>query len=211
MNNEVRQQKSTTCCATTAEKRLDEKYWNDQYAAQETGWDLGTVSPPIRSYIDTLTEKNIRILIPGCGNSYEAEYLLQNGFTNVTVIDIAPLVVEKLRKKFENNTGIRIIHADFFDHDEKYDLILEQTFFCALLPPLRNSYVKKMSELLNDKGVLAGVLFNRNFEKNPPYGGSREEYETLFQPAFQIQKMETCNNSYPARANTELWIEFIKK
>jgi hypothetical protein len=48
------------------------------------------VSPPIKAYIDTLKNKDIAILIPGCGNTYEAAYLLlEQGFTNVTVIDIA--------------------------------------------------------------------------------------------------------------------------
>lgn len=72
------------------EKILDQEYWNKQYTSNTTGWDLGKVSPPIKEYIDTLEDKNTSILIPGCGNTYEAEYLLEKGFTNVTVIDIAP-------------------------------------------------------------------------------------------------------------------------
>lgn len=52
------------------EKRLDQEYWDKQYTSDATGWDLGTVSPPIKEYIDTLKEKNSNILIPGCGNSY---------------------------------------------------------------------------------------------------------------------------------------------
>jgi hypothetical protein len=53
---------------------LDQEYWDTQYISNTTGWDLGEVSPPIKSYIDTIEDKNISILIPGCGNSYEAEY-----------------------------------------------------------------------------------------------------------------------------------------
>jgi hypothetical protein len=34
------------------------------------------VSLPIKAYIDTLKDKDIAILIPGCGNTYEAAYLL---------------------------------------------------------------------------------------------------------------------------------------
>ena len=75
---------------------LDQEYWDTQYISNTTGWDLGEVSPPIKSYIDTIEDKNISILIPGCGNSYEAEYLLKNHFTNVTVIDFAPTLVKNL-------------------------------------------------------------------------------------------------------------------
>ena len=93
----------------SCEKPLDQQYWDSQYKAKSTGWDLGEVSPPIKSYIDTLENKNCRILIPGCGNTYEAEYLLQKGFTNVTVIDIAPTLVENIKQKFANNSNIKVV------------------------------------------------------------------------------------------------------
>ena len=69
---------------------------------KKTGWDLGTVSPPIKAYRDTLANKNLRILIPGCGNSYEAEYFVKKGFTSITVIDIAPTPVIILQEKFKD-------------------------------------------------------------------------------------------------------------
>ena len=189
---------------------LDEKFWNNQYLSSTTGWDLGEVSPPIKSYIDALENKNISILIPGCGNSYEAEYLLSKGFTNVTILDIAPLLAENLRKKFIDTEYIKIVQGDFFEHQTTYDLIIEQTFFCALPPTMRFKYVQKMHGLLNKNGILVGLLFNRTFENSPPFGGSREEYELLFKSAFNTIKLETCKNSFPKRANTELWIELKK-
>lgn len=193
------------------ENSLDENYWNTRYETKTTGWDIGEVSPPLKSYIDTIENKNAAILIPGCGNCYEAEYLLSKGFTNITLIDIAPLLVEKLQNKFAGNSNIKIVLGDFFDHHAKYDYIIEQTFFCALPPSMRINYVYKMSELLNVKGVVAGVLFNRVFEGGPPFGGSKEEYKNLFAPVFNIIKMETCTNSIDARSNTELWFELQLK
>ena len=53
--------------------------------------------------------KNISILIPGCGNSHEAEYLLSQGFTNITVIDIAPTLVAAISEKFADNENIKVI------------------------------------------------------------------------------------------------------
>lgn len=76
---------------------LSQDYWNIRYQTEETGWDLKTISPPLKSYIDQLTNKNLRILIPGCGSGYEAEYLLKQGFKDVTVIDFAPLAVQKMQ------------------------------------------------------------------------------------------------------------------
>ena len=199
-----------TCCVKSCEKPLDQSYWDLQYQSETTGWDLGTISPPIKAYVDQLKDTTISVLIPGCGNTYEAEYLLEKGFANITVIDIAPTLVEKLKEKFKNTTAIRIIQGDFFEHKGSYDLILEQTFFCALPPQMRQKYVWKMHQLLADEGILAGLLFNKTFESGPPFGGSKEEYEKLFKDAFHYIKMEVSPNSIAPRANTELFFELKK-
>jgi methyl halide transferase len=201
----------TQCCVTQCERQLDKTYWDNQYIANTIGWDLGKVSPPIKTYIDTITNKNATILIPGCGNTYEAEYLLQLGFTNITVIDIAPTLVENLQKKFAYNTNINVVLGDFFDHSGSYDYIIEQTFFCALPPTMRLQYVFAMHQLLKPNGSLIGLLFNRTFEAGPPFGGNKTEYENLFQAQFSFLQFDTAVNSIPARANTELFIELLKK
>lgn len=198
------------CCVVSCDLPLDKTYWDNQYQANATGWDLGQISPPIKSYIDTIQNKEAKILIPGCGNTYEAEYLLQKGFTNITVIDIAPTLVENLKQKFANNTNITIVLGDFFEHQGSYDYIIEQTFFCALPPTMRQKYVWKMHRLLSNYGKLIGLLFNREFEVSPPFGGSLNEYEQLFQKAFVFNSISVAGNSISSRANTELFFEFQK-
>lgn len=198
------------CCVKVCDTPLDQDYWNNQYLNDTIGWDLGVVSPPIQSYIDTLQDKNIRILIPGCGNTYEANYLLEQGFTNITVIDIAPTLVSNLKIKFKNNPNITILLGDFFEHEGSYDLIIEQTFFCALPPTMRQKYVWKMHQLLAKKGKITGLLFNRTFENSPPFGGSQEEYECLFKASFDFIHLDKCYNSVTPRAGSELFIELQK-
>ncbi len=199
------------CNVVSSDIPLDASYWESQYEAKKTGWDLGTVSPPIKAYIDTLANKNLRILIPGSGNSYEAEYLVKKGFINITVIDIAPTLVAVLQEKFKNKPEIQVILGDFFEHQGEYDLILEQTFFCALPPSMRQKYIFKMHQLLAKDGILAGLLFDRYFESGPPFGGSQTEYKLLFKDAFESLKMETAHNSIAPRANSELFFELKKK
>lgn len=202
--------KEITCCTDICEIPLDAAFWNDKYETNQIGWDLGLVSPPIQSYFEKVENKNAKILIPGCGNCYEAECLLQLGYKNITLIDIAPLLVENLKKAYKDNPNINIILGDFFEHQGKYDYIVEQTFFCALPPFMRQQYVAKMHQLLGEKGKLVGLLFNRDFEGGPPFGGSQNEYENLFKEAFFFHKVSTAENSVAPRANSELFIEFEK-
>lgn len=195
-----------------AKQTLDQTFWENRYVLKETGWDLGEVSPPLKAYIDQLTDKNLRILIPGCGNTYEAEYLLNKGFTNITVIDISPTLIDNLKTKFKNNTNITIVLGDFFALEGVFDLIIEQTFFCALDRSLRQLYCDKMNALLSNSGKLVGLLFNREFETaGPPFGGCEEEYRQLFSEAFDIVTLSNSYNSYFKRANAELFTIFKKK
>jgi SAM-dependent methyltransferase len=186
-------------------------FWDDCYLNNETGWDMHHVSPPLKGYIDSLKNKDLKILIPGCGNAYEAEYLLEKGFKNITLVDFSAVVTSRLKEKYKDK-AIKIVNENFFDHGGKYDLILEQTFFCALDPSLREKYAEKSCELLNDGGKLAGVLFNKKFASvEPPFTATDEEYKKLFKPFFTFSKFESCKNSIASRLGFELFIEFEKK
>jgi SAM-dependent methyltransferase len=191
---------------------LNENYWNNRYLENQTGWDLQQVSPPIKNYIDQLRDTSKSILIPGCGNAHEAEYLAQQGFTKITLIDIAPALVASLQQKLQHYPQINIIQGNFFEHAGSYDIILEQTFFCALHPTLRQQYVAKMHQLLHNNGKLVGVLFDTVFEKEePPFGGNAAQYKLLFEPYFTLQQFESCYNSYSKRQGTELFVILQKK
>ncbi len=189
-----------------------EAFWNHKYLSGETGWDIGQVSTPIKEYIDQLSDKNLKILIPGGGNSYEAEYLFEKGFNNVFVVDISSIPLKNLTERLPSFPKENLLHADFFELEDTFDLILEQTFFCALDPSLREAYTDKMHQLLKPDGKLVGLLFNIPLnDDKPPFGGNKDEYEKLFSEKFKIEKMETAYNSIPPRAGNELFFKLRKK
>lgn len=191
---------------------LTDKYWNNRYEINDFGWDLGEVSAPLKKYIEQLNNKDLKILIPGAGNAYEAELLYKLGFKNVYVLDFAEAPLQNIKKRLPDFPDSQLIQQDFFDHHGQYDLILEQTFFCAINPNLREKYVKHMKTLLKPYGKLVGLLFNDilNIDK-PPFGGSKAEYEKLFPELFDIKKMEPCYNSIKPREGRELFIIFQNK
>lgn len=191
---------------------LNSEYWVKRYQNQETGWDTGIITTPLKEYFDQIKDKSIKILIPGCGNSYEFEYLIQNGFTNVTVLDYAQNPLENIKKRIPNCNDNQLVCSDFFDHNEQYDLIIEQTFFCALHPDFRNKYVIKMHNLLRNNGKIVGLLFQFPLsESGPPFGGSKKEYLELFSNLFEIKTLETAHNSIKPRQGNELFFIFTKK
>lgn len=207
-----KKEKDIQCCVTQCETPLDQSYWNTRWENSETGWDIGQASPAITEYMKQYPDRNAAILIPGCGNAYEAEYLVASGFTDITLIDIAPKAVETLKEKFSGTPQVKVLCGDFFGHEGKYDLIIEQTFFCAIPPGRRKAYAQKTASLLHENGKIIGVLFDKQFDQPfPPFGGCPCEYIPIFEPHFIINTMDGCYNSIPPRKGSEVFINLIKK
>ncbi len=191
---------------------LTKEYWNNRYEVNDFGWDVGDVSTPLKTYIEQLDNKDLTILIPGAGNSYEAEFLFKNGFKNVYVLDFAEAPLRNIKNRLPDFPDKHLIQQDFFEHHGQYDLIIEQTFFCAINPTLREQYVTHMRSLLKPGGKLVGLLFDDvlNADK-PPFGGNKQEYQELFSPLFYIKKMEPCYNSIKPREGRELFVMMQQK
>lgn len=198
------------CFKTNEFMELNANYWDTRYQECQIGWDLGQVSPPIKEYCDQLVDKTIKILIPGAGNAYEAEYLFNQGFSNVFIVDFAQTALDGFSERNPTFPKEQLLCSDFFELNDTFDLILEQTFFCAIDPSLRLKYVQKMSALLRGNGRLVGVMFNRDFDGGPPFGGNKEEYVSLFNPYFSEISFEECCNSITPRKGSELFVKCLK-
>jgi len=191
---------------------LSADFWDNRYQTNDIGWDLGTISPPLKAYFNQLTNLDLKILIPGGGNSYEAEYLFNKGFKNVYVVDLSQTALDNLIARVPDFPSSNLILNNFFDLNMTFDLIIEQTFFCAINPSLRADYAKKASDILNVNGKVAGLLFDATLNTtHPPFGGSKKEYLDYFKPYFDIKIMDASYNSIKPRAGKELFFVIQKK
>jgi hypothetical protein len=181
--------------------------WQARYESGETGWDIGHVSTPLKTYFDQLENKELKILVPGGGNGYEAAYLHQQGFENVFLLDIAPKPLSDFSTNHPYFPKEHLIAGNFFEHKQSYDLIVEQTFFCAINPSDRQEYAQKTHELLLPKGKLMGLLWSVPLNADhPPFGGSKAEYLNYFNPLFNIHVLDNAYNSIQPRAGRELFL-----
>lgn len=194
------------------EELFDAGYWQHRYQSNETGWDTGSITTPLKEYFDQLDKKDLRILIPGCGNGYEAEYLFHQGFEQVCLADIAEAPLQNFAHRVSAFPKEHLLQQDFFALQGEYDLIVEQTFFCALPPVLRPAYARQCAALLKKGGKLMGLLFDTEFKpEGPPFGGDREEYRKYFAPYFTFLHFERAYNSIPPRQGRELFMLLQKK
>jgi methyl halide transferase len=192
---------------------LNKEYWDSRYHDEtKPHWDAGEITTPLKEYFDQLTNKDVKILIPGCGNGHEAEYLFGKGFENICLLDWSDKALKDFSERNSDFPVQNLIAEDFFSHEGNYDLIIEQTFFCSLPYNQRKDYFIKINSLLNPGGKLAGVLFDYDFGKQePPFGGSREEYLSYIKDLFRIRVFENCYNSIKPRSGRELFMILEKK
>lgn len=107
---------------------LNESYWTERYSSNQLGWDIGYPSPAITAFMDQVNDKSVKILIPGCGNAYEASYLWKKGFKNVYLLDFSALPLNKFSEENPHFPKSQLWNINFFDAEGKFDYIIEQTF-----------------------------------------------------------------------------------
>ncbi len=194
----------------TTNYKYPPEYWNRFFKENQLGWDVGYVSTPLKKYFDQLEDRSIKILIPGSGSGWEAEYLFSQGFRNVFYHDFSPLAHKAFLKRNPKFQQEQMLLGYFFTLEGGFDMIVEQTFFSSIPRNRRKDYARQVYHLLNPGGKFAGLLFNHEFHHNyPPFGGSHNEYNTLFFNLFQIKTFEVAFNSIKPREKREFF--FILK
>jgi cyclopropane fatty-acyl-phospholipid synthase-like methyltransferase len=190
--------------------------WQRHYDEGDLGWDLGQVAPPFIKLFESKTILPGKTLIPGCGRGHEVIYLAENGF-EVTAVDYSPGAVNHLKSTVqERNLKCEVLHLDFFgidsSHNGVYDLLIEQTFFCAISPEQRSSYVSTVARALKKGGMLAGLFYNTGEEEGgPPFNTTREDIKKYFSDSFEIRQLSKAEDSAEQRKNKEWLAILIKK
>ena len=189
---------------------MNSAYWDQRYQQGQTGWDIGYANPVLVHYVLDHYSKDSHILIPGAGRAYEAEALWKAGYKRVHPCDFAPSSKREFLERVPDFPEEHYLLSDFFALEAQFDLVLEQTFFCAIDPSLRTDYTQHMRTIVKEGGKLAGLLFEMDKPDGPPFGGHRDEYIELFSPYFEVLRMDECVHSIPPRMGRELFFELRK-
>ena len=189
--------------------------WQKHYDEDDLQWDIGEVSPAILQLAKENKIPQGKAIVPGCGQGHEVVFLIERGL-QVTGVDFAEGAVKLLRRSLEaKGLNGRILQRNFFEleaeHDACYDLLLEQTFFCAILPEERQKYVATANRILKPGALLAGLFYETEKEGGPPFNTSQEDIIEHFSEMFEIETLEKTPHSVEQRAEKELLALLRKK
>ncbi|TAQ83924.1 hypothetical protein B7494_g7752 [Chlorociboria aeruginascens] len=156
------------------------------------------------------TERRKRALVPGCGKGYDVLVFASFGYDawGLEVSETAIKACEELEKETRQadeyqvknrdvgKGAVNFIHGDFYGTEwqgqasDRFDVIYDYTFLCAMPPDKRPEWALRMSQLLSPEGRLFCIEFptyNRPAVGGPPWAVRKETYlEHLKRPGEKI-------------------------
>lgn len=197
--------------------------WRERYVTTNTPWDLGQAHPELQARIDAgqfaPPREGARALVPGCGHGHDALALSAAGWC-VTGLDCVELVTAAgglgagLREALaEGGGGLEICDALGFKGQQKFDLVFEHTFFCAIEPESRPAWGTTMQGALAPGGQLAVLLFPGDKpieEGGPPHRYGVADMQEVLGPEFGLTVDEVVSKAVSKRSWQERWVVFSR-
>ena len=192
----------------------DAKFWDELFAANAGGWELGRAAPPLRAWFCAARGaheggaplRGVRALVPGCGRGHEARLVAELG-AQVTAIDLSPTAIAQARARTGPELTIAFEVGDLFariGQPPQFDLVVEHTCFCAIDPARRDDYVEAVADSLVPGGSLVGLFYAHGRPGGPPFTTDAPELERRFQRRFEVQTLEVAQRSALVRHGHEL-------
>mmetsp|Transcript_27092 Transcript_27092/g.50651 ORF Transcript_27092/g.50651 Transcript_27092/m.50651 type:complete len:232 (+) Transcript_27092:61-756(+) len=167
-----------------------------------------------------------RALVPGCGRGYDVTFLASTD-RSVLGLDIADKAVDTARARAQalvdddsveftaqQLSQVEFSAVSFFDlpsdqDRDKFNLIYDYTFLCAMAPSLRQRWAEQMSALLLPGGELVTLIFPIcDKPDGPPYAMSQDLVRELLEGVgleavfLEALPSELC---HPGRDGTGIW------
>ena len=180
-------------------------FWDLRYEARFAPWDAGKVPARLRAYVQAAGAPR-RVLVPGCGSALDVAFLAQCGW-DVLGIDFSAEALAVAGAALGAHAG-RLRQADFFAPipEAPFPVVYERAFLCALPRRLWPDWSRRIAELVEPEGVLAGFFYFDEGDRGPPFPlHGQAELDALLAPAFERVEDAAVVDSIPVFEGKERW------
>ncbi|MCF4101431.1 class I SAM-dependent methyltransferase [Gillisia sp. M10.2A] len=144
-------------------------HWEKIYTTKELT-DVSWYQNKPQTSLDLIAElklnKDARIIDIGGGDSFLVEYLLDDGYTDITVLDISEAALARAKKRLgEKAAAVKWIVADAatFETEEQYDLWHDRAAFHFLTEESQVShYISTLRKAIAKNGAVVLGTFSRS-------------------------------------------------
>ena len=155
---------SKTCYMENFDRK---KHWENIYSTKDlkdVSWYQPIPETSLNFLKDFKVQKNAKIIDVGGGDSLLVDYLLQLGYTDVTVLDISEAALERAKIRLGAEAAkVKWIVSDAakFQPSEKYDFWHDRAAFHFLTNESEiNNYLDTIQKNINPNGVLVIGTFS---------------------------------------------------
>ncbi|KAL0484705.1 EF1a methyl transferase [Acrasis kona] len=141
-----------------------QEYWDSRYTHEES-YDWLHTYDDIKPFIESSKmEHQMRVLVPGCGNSELSNDLYNEGYTNITSIDYSSVVVDAMNKKYGHlkyEVG-DVTNLSTYESGS-FDLIIDKSTLDCLANVGEDTtvrYAEEMYRLLSNGGIFVVVSYS---------------------------------------------------
>jgi len=166
--------------------------WDDVYRnspVNKLPWYIKDLDFDLKRELKKLKIRNGSFLDLGTGPGTQAIALSKLGF-DVTGTDISGSAINRLKKQKSNVIFLKddIIKTKL---KKKFDYILDRGVFHVFEPKLRNTYIKNIKKLLNNKGILFLKCFSiKEKIEDGPYHFSKKQIKNCFNKDFKVKSIK---------------------
>jgi SAM-dependent methyltransferase len=180
-------------------------FWDLRYAANFAPWDAGRVPAQLAAFVACASRPR-SVLVPGCGAARDVRFLADSGW-GVLGIDFSHEAIAAARAVLGPHVN-RVRYGDFFAPlgEAPFEVVYERAFLCALPRRLWRDWGRRVAELVEPGGVLAGYFYFDQGERGPPFAlhGAADLAE-LLAPAFERIEDAPVGDSIEVFRGKERW------
>ena len=142
-------------------------YWDERYTKDPEPFDWYQRYSGIQELLQKYVKKDDAVLMAGCGNSRLSEDMFEDGFANISNVDISRVVIDQMGDKYKDKPALtfqqmNVCSLEF--PDESFDaVIVKGTMDAILCGEGSTANVAKMcmevSRVLKQSGILFVVSY----------------------------------------------------
>lgn len=178
---------------------MNQKFWDKVYtdkSEKEVSWFQEHPTKSLELIAELNLPKDATIIDVGGGDSRLVDHLLENGYSDITVLDISDVSLQKLKARLgDNQNKVKYITSDVvtFKSRDHFDLWHDRATFHFLTTLEQiNQYLEVVNTSLRSGGNLIISTFSKNGPEKcsglPIHQYSDSELKNLFTKYFKNTK-----------------------
>lgn len=145
------------------------KHWENIFSTKDTT-KVSWYQPSPETSLEIISElnpaKNAKIIEVGCGDSFIADFLLDEGFCDISLLDISEKAIDIVKNRlFDFNEKLHFVATDIteFKTGEKFTIWHDRAVFHFLIDDSDIAkYLDKVSNYIEKDGYLIISTFSEN-------------------------------------------------